>query len=314
MKDQPLYNNKSKNLAHVEGAWLYSLIDISVRLTESNRQKDDLAFAALLQRVAAGTYTAEDHQLLLTRDMDTLSPKEKASFTSSAVKLCTTRAATKSFNLHNLIKIGQPVVKLKSINSCKAAEKADTNTAKNLAKHVVFCNGSLVVLTTNLWTDAKLVNGSTGIVRKIVFRDGQSPANGDHPAFVLVEFGDFIGPAFLSNHPTWVPIKAITKNWWDKNKQLSRTQYPLMLGYSLTIHKSQVVQKVQCSMYNVQLQGMTLSKVIIDIGEREYAAGINNSNCKRLRNYYVLGLTYTALSRAKHLVDLALDPMPLFHR
>ena len=243
MKDLPLFTDeaeKKNRVAQVEGAWLYRFFKTSVRLTESKRQKDDKAFASLLKRVASGTYTAEDHQLLESRDMDTLSPEEKDSFKTNAIKLCSTRAATTKFNLQSLAKIGQPVVKLKSVDSCNDAKAAGTIEAKNLAKKVAFCNGSLVVLTTNLWTDAKLVNGSTGIVRKIVFRDNESPAEGHLPAFVLVEFKDYIGPAFLPDHPTWVPIKAITKNWWDKNKQLSRTQFPLMLGYSLTIHKSQV--------------------------------------------------------------------------
>ena len=258
----------------MEGAWLYRFFKTSVRLTESKRQKDDLAFASLLQRVASGTYTAEDHQLLESRDMDTLSPEEKDSFKANAIKLCATRAETAKFNLRSLVKIGQPVVKIRSMDSCDEARAADTIQAKNLAKHVTLCNGSLVVLTTNLWTDAKLVNGSTGIVRKIVFRDNESPAKGHRPAFVLVEFKDYIGPAFLPDHPTWVPIKAITKNWWVSNKQLSRTQFPLMLGYALTIHKSQVKNIAERMPQNaLQFQGMTLSKIIIDIGAREHSSG-----------------------------------------
>jgi len=243
VKDLPLFTNeaeKKKRLAQVEGAWLYRFFKTSVRLTESKRQKDDLPFASLLRRVASGTYTAEDHQLLESRDMATLSPEEKDSFKSNAIKLCATRAATTAFNLRSLEKLGQPVVKSESVDSCNEAKRVSTIEAKNLARYVLLSNDSLVVLTTNLWTAAKLVNGSTGIVRKIVFRDNQSPAEGHRPAFVLVEFNDYLGPAFLPDHPTWVPIKAITKNWWDKNKQLSRTQFPLMLGYSLTIHKSQV--------------------------------------------------------------------------
>ena len=67
VKDLPLFTNeaeKKNRIAQVEGAWLYRFFNTSVRLTESKRQKDDLAFASLLKRVASGTYTAEDLRLL----------------------------------------------------------------------------------------------------------------------------------------------------------------------------------------------------------------------------------------------------------
>ena len=34
-------------------------------------------------------------------------------------------------------------------------------------------------------------------------------------------------------------ITAITTNWVNKGNQCSRTQFPLMLGWAITIHKSQ---------------------------------------------------------------------------
>ena len=58
---------------------------------------------------------------------------------------------------------------------------------------------------------------------------------------------------------------------------------PLIPSYAISIHKS---------------QGQTLSKIILNIGKQEYAPG----------------LTYTALSRAKKLENIAFDPFPQINR
>ena len=58
---------------------------------------------------------------------------------------------------------------------------------------------------------------------------------------------------------------------------------PLQPSYALTIHKS---------------QGMSLDKIMVNLGNREYS----------------LGLTYVALSRGKKISNVALDPFPEFTR
>ena len=58
---------------------------------------------------------------------------------------------------------------------------------------------------------------------------------------------------------------------------------PLIPSYAITIHKS---------------QGQTLDKIILNIGEKKYASG----------------LTYTALSRAKKIENIAFDPFPYINR
>ena len=56
-------------------------------------------------------------------------------------------------------------------------------------------------------------------------------------------------------------------------------QIPLKLAWSITIHKS---------------QGLTLDKVVVDIGKKENMDG----------------LTYVALSRVKRLNDMIIEPFP----
>ena len=62
----------------------------------------------------------------------------------------------------------------------------------------------------------------------------------------------------------WIPINPISL--FCKNLNGSRTQFPLILAYALTRHKS---------------QGQTIDKIVIDLGKSEQS----------------LGLTFVALSR-----------------
>ena len=60
----------------------------------------------------------------------------------------------------------------------------------------------------------------------------------------------------------------------------SLVQVPLALCWAITMHKS---------------QGQTMDKAVVDLGKSESTAG----------------LTFVCLSRAKRLVDLLIEPMPL---
>lgn len=79
--------------------------------------------------------------------------------------------------------------------------------------------GMPVMLLKNLWQQAGLVNGSMGIVKKVVWSDDK--ARSPVPAFVVVDFEGYRGPAFKGwpkhwdvgvdeedriDRSTWVPI------------------------------------------------------------------------------------------------------------
>ena len=106
---------------------------------------------------------------------------------------------------------------------------------------MLLCPGQRVMLTSNLWVSAGLVNGSLGQVVDIFYKSQHHPPQ--LSTFVVVNFQKYIGPAWDTNNPTFLPIPPIQRGG-------GRTQIPLKMAWALTIHKS---------------QGMTLPKAAIDI-------------------------------------------------
>jgi ATP-dependent DNA helicase PIF1 len=95
---------------------------------------------------------------------------------------------------------------------------------------------------------------------------------------VLVHFPDYRGPTefFSDDNRPLVPITPITGRTAKNDATLERTQLPFKLAWAITIHKS---------------QSLSLDKLIIGLGKREFSAG----------------LSYVALSRAVAYTGIALD-------
>ena len=96
----------------------------------------------------------------------------------------------------------------------------------------------------------------------------------------MVHFDSYSGPTF---HNGTVPIIPLRRSWSSSGGQCSRLQLPLKLAWAVTIHKS---------------QGLTLDKVVIDVGKREFSTG----------------LTFVACSRVRQLQDLLFCPPFPFQR
>ncbi|GES92107.1 ATP-dependent DNA helicase Pif1-like [Rhizophagus clarus] len=80
-------------------------------------------------------------------------------------------------------------------------------------------------------------------------------------AAVFVKFDTYEGPTITSTEGNnVVPIVPIKRSWEGKSGTIcSRQQVPLCLAWAITVHKS---------------QGLTLSKAKINIGSKEFAAGL----------------------------------------
>ena len=78
-----------------------------------------------------------------------------------------------------------------------------------------------------------------------------------------------------NNRPVF-PILPITRTWDKGSRKHSRTIFPVVLAYAITIHKS---------------QGLTLKRIVMDISKRDFRTG----------------LTYVGISRVKELGGIMFD-------
>jgi ATP-dependent DNA helicase PIF1 len=209
-----------------------------------------------------GEITVDDWKLLMTTTPAHIT--DTSSFDTS-LHLFPTAEAVVDFNLYNLHACGQPVATIQAVHSGHNASKASPDDTGGLDPVVCLCKGARVMLSSNLWIDMGLVNRAMGTVQAVCYCDGEAPPN--LPVAVTVLFDRYYGPTL---HEGTVPIVPIC-------------QLPLKLSWAVTIHKS---------------QGLTLDQVIIDIGNKEFCAG----------------LTFVAISCVRCLSNMILTPPFTFQR
>ena len=85
----------------------------------------------------------------------------------------------------------------------------------------------------------------------------------------------------------WIPITPFTARWEHGDKVLTRTQFPLWLAWAITVHK---------------IQGLTLDKAVIDLGEVDFTPGLSFVAMSRVKR--ISGLLFKTLFPISHLQKL----------
>ena len=188
-------------------------------------------------------------------------------------------------NIYKIKQLGTPMAPVRAKHNDSEARKASSSTAQGLSAKTLLAKGSEMLLTVNLWNEVGLTNGTKCTVKYIIYakdKYGNQRKPPEVPDMVLVHVPQYEGPSFL-DEPKIVPVVPMERSWTSNKKTYTRTMIPLLPAYAMSIHKS---------------QGMTLDKVRINLGDKEFASG----------------LTYTAVSRCKKVCNLAFDPYPNYLR
>lgn len=113
------------------------------------------------------------------------------------------------------------------------------------------CKGAKIMLRQNLWTEQGLVNGSVGEVVDVIYHPDATPQD-DQASVLMCRFDSYTGP-YLDPEFKTIPIVPVKKSICDNKGNYCVIQFPVVLNYACTIHKS---------------QGLTMENAYIDLGPR----------------------------------------------
>ena len=261
-------------------------------LTEVMRQKEDLEFAQLLNRLRHNDLTEEDKSEIMKREIkndDQHYPKTAPhifaenhfmdKFNQQMIRDLDTEKVTISCH-DSIIGAKIPMEKQRSIlgklskDSCRTMGLLDSLTV------VV---GMIYDLTINLDTEDGLNNGSPCVVQAIEYRQAETR----RPSIVWVKFEDknvgskcrkkYQAKGFYHNHINheWTPVFDVERTFPYNRLNIQRIQFPLQPAAGRSVYRA---------------QGTTLDSLVIDLTQ------------KRTRK--VPHLHYVALSRVRSMKNL----------
>jgi ATP-dependent DNA helicase PIF1 len=205
-------------------------------LKENFRQKNDPTFINLLSRIRDGTYTEQDITLVKTK-------LNKLPLGKTPVNLVSSNKSAQIINDSNVLKIKEPVNKYIAIYKDSGKEpEVDELLVKELKFQfkqkgidtLELKKGARVMLIKNMDVSIGLVNGSLGTIDSFIEENNQE--------YPVVMFDNGIK-------------QLISPVSWElelDNCKASATQVPLMLAYSITIHRS---------------QSLTLDSAVLDLAD-----------------------------------------------
>ena len=122
------------------------------------------------------------------------------------------------------------------------------------------------MLTTNLWSEVGLSNGSMGTIYDMSW-DVELDIS-SMPSVILVKFDSYTGLAFLGYWNQIVPVFPANRQFEYRGMSCSWTQFPLRLAYAITVHKS---------------QGMSLDAAFVNLAQKEHCMSLSYVAVSRIR-------------------------------
>ena len=227
--------------------------------------------------------------------MRNFSPQQKQDIYKDALFLSATKHEVNKYNLNCLIQLSNSQNPVAKLHSQTNSQFRRTTNSPHYDKDR---NPEIVRLTKNArvylngWNPAPawgLYHGSIGLVKDIVFKEGENPNNKDLPLYVVVDFDHYKGPVFFKDRPTYVPIPTITKQCDLSHGRTccERKNIPLQLAFGKTIHT------FQGQTAGVSKPGQPenqFKRIIVDPGDRKFES-------------HNIGTFYMLLSRITTLGD-----------
>ncbi|XP_033729556.1 uncharacterized protein LOC117318706, partial [Pecten maximus] len=259
-------------------------------LDEIMRQKGDVQFAELLNRLRHGELSAQDRSLLSERKV----VQGQENYPSSITHLFIENRFVDDFNSTLIEKLPTNKVTVKAdtdiISQTKMSAEIKNrliqalpdkqSTTGQLKSSLAVAVDMLYDVSVNLEVSDGLTNGATCVVKHIEYKDSNT-----RPAIVWVQFDDFkVGTNRRNQYKhlytstidaTWTPMFETKRTFLYNRKTFERVQFPLQPSAAKTVHKA---------------QGATLGGVVVSL---------NQTRARKIPHIH-----YVALSRVKSLNQL----------
>lgn len=261
-------------------------------LTEIMRQKVDLEFAELLNRLRKNSLTEADklklHECKIDTDLNEHNLNVPHLFAEKYFMhrfndkiISRMQSETVTIPCHDTV----VTPKLSKDKQNEAIKKlsTDPNVTANLHCSLVVVVGMIYDLCVNVNVDDGLANGASCKVKFVEYKQSETV----RPSIVWVEFDNqkvgmetrvkFQNRGFYHSHihKNWTPVFDVERSFTYNKKTFQRIQFPLQPSAGRTVHRA---------------QGSTLEKITVDLSQQ--------------RTRKVPHLHYVALSRVKSLKGL----------
>ena len=225
MDSAPSLSQQSYDVGVFGNGLLQTMSQHCMELTTIKRQGDDQKlFKSRLERLRIGHPTEEDADAFMKLHLANYNESETNQIFSKGVTmhLFATKAPRDRHNHQKLSEISSssnPVAILRAQWNSKRSKKANALNAHFKdppPAATVLSRGAMVrIAGRNFEPNWGLFNNAVGVVDEIVFRDEEDPNNGNLPAYVVVRFEHYSGPAWDTENPKVSPGKMLNHSVQD---------------------------------------------------------------------------------------------------
>ena len=287
---------KSTKEAVVFGQLLWRSVTTVVMLTEQMRQAgpENQQFVEMLSRLRDGRCNQDDYELLNTRLLRSALDNATRTQWQEAPMIVYTNAIKDAINLEATMafakRTGQAVHWYHSVDLYRGKPIEDdaisdlldmlpSNKTGGRLRALPLVLGMPVVITENFDVAGGVVNGSTGILRKVHYHVDDDKR---YLTYCIVEVSDVtadalphLPPKHVAVLPGEVEMKAFRHPNSGRSVTLRRHQVPLDAAFAITAHKA---------------QGRTMTQVVVDLNSciGTEAAYVMISRCTSLKGLMIL--------------------------
>lgn len=222
---------------------MFSNLKYSFELKTNMRQRGDIVYQQILQRIHDKQSTDDDINILSSRLVENVTQSELKSFWTS-IHLFSTNAEVNSWNEYFLSHSDYSVRPIRPISDPECILCASEFSSSFLGKNVP------IILQRNLFVSKNICNGSLGIVKDLYYSDNYQPL----PDFITVIIDRYSGKKIEEDLS--LPLTPLKETIFCSHldRKIKVIYYPIKNSHARTFYR---IQSVTLDKIAVSLEGVS---------------------------------------------------------